>query len=478
MKLTAYALFASLILTGCGVSPSNLGQENSQDSNSIEVHETGSECKSMGAIAQTAEGEELECRIYSGKVFRWTLLAKTSVLAEQTFESEKIEVCQLKNFVNYDPNFFTGGDLGYPAVGEMPSLGTVNVAVVPVDFSDVPGVEDPIWLEEQMQRVDSWVEQYSHGKMKYEWQFSPEWFRAPKPVDMYDTAKTIIQSDGSSATSGADGQTREQMVAQLFEAAESAYNFSDSEFVFFVFPKEVKGKVEFGPDGRDVPVKTKKGSYRLGFHTIAGYHSSVGEPWHQWLHEVLHSHGLIGHAPGNEYPYNIMAWDGGPGQSLTAWDTFILQWFQPSQVACFDRKKLEPQTFEIMSIDNPGDGLKTAMVRLSENEIIVIESRRKASFTGGFPDGFYGLQAYYVNTKHDGQRYDFALDRETEMKYFAYYLLVDSMDHETGSPSVSGSPSNLNVVAYAGDSFTYKGVKIEFLETGDFDKLRVSKVEK
>ena len=424
----------------------------------------------MGERQEISPTSFLECRFVAGNKLQWATMSSTPAVPVQNFSGEPLETCQIRDFVNYSPDTYTGGDLGFPAIGEMPSLGKVNVAVVPIDFPDHPQSSPPSYLKAQMEKTDDWIKHYSYGKMEYVWQFRNHWIRAPLEASMYSPAKPIIQSDGSFRTSGESLQTKDLMVQQLFEIAEATYDFSDTEYVFFVYPPDVGEKAPEGVDGRDVVVNTKNNSYRLGFQTTGGYAASAGEAWHGWLHGSLHSHGLIGHAPGNEYSYNLMAIDGGAGQSLTAWDTFILQWFSKDQVACFDINSLDKETVTLTSMDLELGGLKTAMVRLSDHEIIVIESRRKSHpFTRGFPDGFYGVQAYYVNTKHDGQRYDFALDRETEKKYFSYYLWIDSEDHGTGDPYVHGAPSNLNVVAYAGDSFTYERLKIEFASTGDFD---------
>jgi hypothetical protein len=125
-------------------------------------------------------------------------------------------------------------------------------------------------------------------------------------------------------------------------------------------------------------------------------------------------------------------------------------------------------------MDVAAPGIKTAMIRLSEHEMIVIESRRKSTFTKGFPNGFYGVQAYYLTTKHDGQRYDWALGRAAEKKYFAYFLEIDSMNHGLGQPSI-GRLMNLNVVAYLGDTLSYEDLKIRFTKSGDFDTVVISK---
>ena len=440
----------------------------------ISANKAGASCPEMGLVVALGGSKALECRKVSGNKLSWIAITTKPQSPAQSFKAENITKCQIKDFVNYTPGLYTGGDLGYPAYGEMPALGPVNIAIVPVDFSDNPGGAAPSFLRGQMKTADRWIRQYSHGKMQYVWDFKSKWVRAPKPASFYNLSKKSIGSDGSFITKGKDPQTKEQAVSQIFEAAEKTYDLSKAEFVYFVFPKNIGQKIESGFAGRNETVKTKNGTYKLGFATSAGYNYTYGELWHQWMHETMHSHGLIGHAPGQEYPYNIMASDGGPGKSLTAWDTFILKWFDDNQVACFDRETLKSETVALTSMDVAAPGVKTAMIRLSEHEMIVIESRRKSTFTKEFPNGFYGVQAYYLTTKHDGQRYDWALGRAAEKKYFAYYLEIEAMNHGLGQPSI-GRMMNLNVIAYLGDTLSYEDLKISFTKSGDFDTVVISK---
>lgn len=481
-KIIAGVLGMVLMLSGCApisltdTAPisSEIFSANTVFAPVLSANKAGTSCSAMGKVVNLGGAKVLECRKVAGNKLSWIAVTTKPSTPVQDFKAEDITKCQIKDFVNYTAGEWTGGDLGYPAYGEMPALGPVKIAIIPVDFSDNPGGAAPSYLSGQMKTADRWIKHYSHGKMKYVWDYKAKWVRAPKATKYYNLSKTSIGPDGSFITKGKDPQTKDQAVTQLFEAAEKTYDLSKAEYVYFIFPKNIGKKIEFSVDGRNEIVKTKTKTYQLGFGTSAGYAHSFGELWHQWLHETLHSHGLIGHAPGNEYPYNIMAFDGGPGQSLTAWDTFILKWFDDNQVACFDIETLKSETVTLTSMDIAAPGVKTAMVRLSEHEMIVIESRRKSTFTKGFPNGFYGVQAYYLTTKHDGQRYDWALGRAAEKKYFAYFLEVDAMNHGLGQPSV-GRLSNLNVVAYQGDTLSYKDLKIKFTKSGDFDTVEISK---
>ncbi len=443
----------------------------------------GDTCTAESQAVIELEDEALECRLFAGNTRKYVQISKNPVPPSQSLSSAPIEKCRLKDNIS-QPGIFTGGSVGFPAVGEFPSTGNLKVAVVAVDFPDHPATTDAKWLEEQIATADDWINRFSNGNLKLDWQFKNTWIRAPKESKYYNWGHRSFQPDGSLAADGAQNetnlQTQQQMANQLFSAAEAEYNFNDVEYVFFVFPEDIGNKIEHGPDLRNFQVQTPKGKYKLGFSFTSGVLHEMGDPWHQWLHEFLHSAGLRGHAPGNEYMYNIMAWDNGPGKAITAWDSFILGWLNNDQVACFDINDLTEQEVVLTSMDTDLPGIRTAIIRLSDHEAVVVESRRKDKYSAGLPDAFYGVQAYFVDTLKGEGRYDWSMDRETEMKYFAYYLWVDAEDHGVGKPDVMSyngpmEPGNLNMNGYVGDIFTYKNLQIAITDTGDFDLVNIAK---
>ena len=481
MKLTrAIAGLFILALTVSGCAPAQTEPEPTETMPTVLAGDT---CTSASQAIVEGEAGALECRLFAGNALKYVQVSTNPVPPTQTLNTAPMKNCQLKDNIS-TPGIFTGGSVGYPAAGEFPSVGSINVAVVPVDFSDHPATEDASWLQEQVDTADDWVTRFSNGNMKLNWQFKNKWIRAPKEAKFYNWGHSSFQPDGSNSADGAKNesnlQTQQQMVNQIFTAAESEYDFSKVEYVFFVLPKDIGNVIEHGPDLRNFSVKTPKGSYQLGFSFTSGALHQSGSAWHQWIHEFMHSAGLRGHAPGNEFMYNMMAWDSGPGKALTAWDSFILGWLDEEQVACYDLKNLTQETVVLTSMDSSLPGVRTAIIRLSNHEAVVVESRRRDKYSAGLPEGFYGVQAYFVDTLKGEGRYDWAMDRETEMKYFAYFLWVDSEDHGVGQPDVMTNggpmqPGNLNMNGYVGDTFTYKNLQIAITDTGDFDTVTLTK---
>lgn len=459
-RFGAIVLAAALLLTGCGPATPSV--------------KAGESCNKESKAIVKFDGGAFECRLFAGNKRKYVQVSNTPVATKQTLNTVETSQCKLPDKIS-TPGKWTGGSVGYPAVGEFNSVGTVNVAVVPIDFSDVAEAKDAEWLQEQVDTMDDWITRFSNGKMKLNWQAQYKWVRAPKPAAMYNWAHPIIQADGSSKVYAENQQDEGAMRQQLFEAATKYYDFSKTDYVFFVFPKVIGNTIAHGPDARNYTVKTSKGTFTLGFSFTSGELYRMGYQWHQWIHEFLHSAGLKGHAPGNEMPYQIMGWDNQAGQGLDAWDTFILGWFDDNQVACYDLNKIKNESIILTSTERDLPGVKAAMVRLSNHELVVVESRRKDKYSLGYPDGFYGIQAYYIDTNNPGKRYDGATDLATEMKYFAYYLRVDAANHGYGEPKLDIFDTKLDVVGYVGDTFTYKNLHIKVTNTGDFDTIELTK---
>jgi hypothetical protein len=60
------------------------------------------------------------------------------------------------------------------------------VALIPIDFSDAPGVDSPnAIIDPIIANVNDWLRHFSNGKMEYLWQTSDSWIRASKPSTEY-----------------------------------------------------------------------------------------------------------------------------------------------------------------------------------------------------------------------------------------------------------------------------------------------------
>jgi hypothetical protein len=68
-------------------------------------------------------------------------------------------------------------------------LGTINILVVPIDFSDAVGTTEPDNVYKyDFDTMAKWFTDYSNDKLKLKIDIKKKWFRAPLPAATYDPA--------------------------------------------------------------------------------------------------------------------------------------------------------------------------------------------------------------------------------------------------------------------------------------------------
>lgn len=111
--------------------------------------------------------------------------------------------------------------------------------------------------------------------------------------------------------------------------------------------------------------------------------------WKIFAHELGHLLGLIdlgatqvpdnywkGGTPG---PFDLMGQSPGRANELFGWHRWLLGWIRDDQVICIDLVKSESEV-ELTSLSRPSKGVKIAVVPVSTNEVLVIESRREGIY--------------------------------------------------------------------------------------------------
>lgn len=469
---------ASFLISGCSGIQQSVESDKTEDQSAsveppVEVEPpiaAGDACKQLGLTIQV-DGETFECRFQKEMARAFVRVENSMDVPSLAMSDEPLDICRIQD----SRPEAQGGATGFPARGERMRVdGQLDLAIVPIDFPDEPArmsVQDFVMpqVEKFLATFDIWAGDNEEVK----WHIPDEWLRMPKDAKYYQWDHPTVQGDGSLRLDSSNQLiTVEEQQYDIFSEAELVMDLDEVDFAFVIANPEAY-EVLFAPYSHDRIVKTATATYdfpHYGFgRTITANWQTRG--WTYLWHEMLHFRGIAGHAPGNEFPYNLMA----AGETLNVWDAFLLGWQEEEQLLCFDAQNLGSETFLIGAMERPVSGPRGAVLRVDDNTALVIESRRKGAFNALIPQGFAGVQAYVVDTSRVAQRFDGNIARELD--YFAYHLRIDSMDHE---PSylipqmwVSGYP-DLNETAFPGDSFTFRGVKVEYLEGGDFDLIRVS----
>jgi hypothetical protein len=129
-------------------------------------------------------------------------------------------------------------------------------------------------------------------------------------------------------------------------------------------------------------------------------------------------------------------------------------------------------------------GTKAIMIKLSNTQVLVIESRRKDKWSSGsrlypgLPDGFYGVIVYKVDTtakplygimEPDGPNWQDSSDA------YAYLIRNLNVDHGYTPGAPQSGPIDMNFVMYEGESLTTNGIKISLVKSGDHDEVKIER---
>ena len=365
----------------------------------------GAPCAKLNAQV-TQQGKTLVCKRVKGKLV-WTLLKPTFSDNYQQVASD-IDTCQLEEKRNQ-----TGaGAKGFPIRGTLPALGELKIAIIPVDFANAPGVGSPAaMLAKDIPEISAWGDFFSRGKVNYRpFLASPTWLRAPKGAEWYVCVE--CQKGATEAK-----QPMAVGLQQLIDLADPAFDFSDTDFVYFLFPHEAESKFGTSMYFHSTTITTSEGPQKVSVYGERGGSSqpevNLSPVWSHLLHELLHFQGWIEHGPYNDT--SIMTNDGGPSKAVTSWEAFMAGWFGAQEIVCLDAASLGTPTYVTMSsLDLMESRPVSVMVRLSDEELLVIERRSSGRYSNFAAATNYGGQlkdlnhftAYRVNVNDTYQRVD------------------------------------------------------------------------
>ena len=365
-------------------------------------------------------------------------------------------------------------NVGFPRTErDMPGLGEANIIVAKVAFEDAPP-SDRIsneTLEEQLKKITDWSDFWSQGKFKYSFQFVEDWVEVP--VNHADYVVDPGVGDNQYDQEEFEKQVQERLVqiAQLTLAEfPSGLDWAAADAVFVYFSPDISAfKQSVGV--RSKMLQTPGGNVRLSFSGGGIYHySDAGSIplatkqeylWTWWSHEFLHFQGMNGHAPGNGWPTGVgqgsYPANGEYSGALSAWETFLFEWLDDSQVYCADKTTMaDPEHVVLTPLEIFGGERKMIAIRADDYKVIVVESRRPIGWSSDWPSDRAGLFVYEVDA--DGVHTDHVPDdcgNDPENPKWAYYLYPDSVTDQ------SCVPNDLDrILVHEGMSVTHSGVRI------------------
>lgn len=441
------------------------------------VQVAGGPCSTVGESQKNSLGY-LECReIADSKKVYFQLSSNVQDLAAQN-SPLPMSACRVGDQRATQPTQDNYA-IAYPILwSPLPRVGSNKVLFLPFDFSDNPGAGSPKDLYGQdIRKFKEWIKHYSNGKFTVEVETSETWIRASQPSKAYES---YLSHANLNSKKGFE---------MLLKDSEKLFDYSTVDVVLLMFPSDLKTfKSESGSKGPIV--ETNKGPKRMGtFSTGQNLYNSRTELWFWLTHELLHSWGIKQHAPAWPAVLSINTGSSGPGQSLIMWDSMIMDWANPSDVWCSEIDSLKTTEVTLAPLEREQKGVKAAMVKLSPSRVLVMESHRKDKW-GKFADGTYGVTAYIVDTRFDTDRTgeyagvdDFKGTKYTRAANYLEFNFnhgdykAERFNQTTGESWGMQTYFSKNYFLYEGESFTYDGVTVKLVRSGDNDTVEIKGIE-
>jgi M6 family metalloprotease-like protein len=430
----------------------------------------GAACKKVGAFS-TFEGKKFTC-LKSGKKLIWNkgVIIKKPIPTTQeiansipTQPSSDVNLCKLNE--NNSNRRGTGENAlptGFPSV---PSLtrksGTVKWALVPIDFSDIKGDSNfRSRVDTQMNLLSEWFNTVSEGKFKVEWVVAKNWTTLPGKSSDYKIPFS-------------DGPDRSPAIAAFWNKAinesDKNFDYTNIQTVNFILPLTqtvVTESLQGFPWEQAVKNHvTQEG--KISSFSIPGvfFNKENRQYWSYWAHEFGHAMALphIGSSrePNPFLGLDIMGNQDGYTRELTGWMRFVAGWLDDEKVYCQELQKLVSTDLTLVPLSGTKNGIKMAVIPISESKALIVESRRETKFSCAMPTKKNGVLTYvYDATRSHGEN-------------FLIPLTPAGRSNESSSNCpVSPFP---DPILRQGEKMKFEGVTIEVLESKDIDRIRISK---
>ena len=411
----------------------------------------------------------------NGKTYKWTKIknvSKPKPITNQSIiyqapsqPSANIQTCKIKEDNSNRRRFDNSLPTGFPA-STFPfatKTGTVKWALIPLDFPDLAGEANfRSRVDEQMKLTSEWFDTVSEGKFKVEWVVLDKWVRIPNPTSEYK----IPYSDNLERVPNAVKLWNNAMTE-----SDKVFDFTGIQTVNFILPKGqdfVQEGLQGFPWQPEVKaVVTNEGS--VSSFSIFGKHFDKlnRQYWSYWVHEFGHAMALP-HVGSSREPnpflgLDIMGNQDGESKELSGWLRFVAGWLDDERVYCKQLSDLESTEITLVPLNDANNGVKMVVVPLSQTKAIVIESRRENKFSCTMPSKRNGVLAYiYDATLSHGENFLQPIST-------GRWALESSSDCP-----VTPYP---NPILYKGDKISVEGVTIEVVDSLNYDKIKISKIE-
>jgi hypothetical protein len=339
--------------------------------------------------------------------------ASTTPALNQVIGSTPLAPCALTE-TSVDRTRYASGALttGFPrseAVTRWPD-GEKNVLIVAFDWPDITDDISPNeLLSGEASMFAEYMKTFTRGKVTLDVEIHPE------RITLLEPSASFSQSERQQNTSqwGAGNvNTVDYFYQEMIKASDAFVDYSDRDLVLFVPPRfeEVFAEFNLWPPGNG-PYQTNEDPIVRAFTPGGGYHFRPGNSlWAFWVHESMHYFKLPDlywndqnsvkrtpfTFPGPMHGLDLM--DGTYNRSLNSWLMWLAGWSLEGEQVCLTDTNFQDSSYELFPVSNNDQSLKAVMLKLSETELLIVESRRQTKFDHTPIRSQDGVLVYHVDT--------------------------------------------------------------------------------
>ncbi|CAB4336629.1 MAG: hypothetical protein F2690_05275 [Actinobacteria bacterium] len=453
------------------VAPKPTSSASATDRASATTFKAGDVCTSTGETIKSGT-KSLICLEVVGRKFEFVdVTTMTGGLASQNSPSD-FSLCRIPDS---RVTKIQRASIAFPAVPDdstFSSTSTITIGIVPIDFSDSPGTVDPKTVYERvMTETDEWAKWFTRGRLKVKWVVYPNWIRAPKTSGKYNWIHPMSMTSQVQDNSHQVGQ-------DLIDLTESNLDISTVQDLLFIYPPNITGIKD--SINYQSGMQTKNGMRMLGIYATSVWSYQQQDDLAMWLmHENMHRFGYAGHSPSYPLMFSIAANQAGGSHTMNLWDRVVLDWIDKEDIYCVDKNILTKSDISLVPQEREQNGVQGVAIKLSDHELLVLESHKKDKWSQGYSDNFYGITAMYVDTTRDTDRSgeNFGDDlKGTKFSRTATYIQFTQYNHGDSSNNFSGGNFEMNYLLHQGEFFEFMGVRVEFVKAGYNDTIQIRKV--
>jgi M6 family metalloprotease-like protein len=428
----------------------------------------GAKCNKVGLKA--ISGNKTFTCIKSGKKLVWNkgsavkkpIPVKNISYSPPSVISDNIEICKIKEVSK--SRGYTGA--GFPEWNLLtPSRGTVKWALIPIDFSDLPGEKNfRSRVDNQMKLLSDWYSTVSEGKFKVEWVVADRWMRLPGKSSDYLISQSVNLNNSANGP---------KLFKDAMDSADPFFDFTNIQTVNFILPA---GQTFIGETSQGFPWDQAVKDYvskegRISSYSIPGQFFDLPgkEYWSYWAHEFVHAIGIAHVGSSREsnpfHAYDMSGSQDGPSRELSGWLRFYAGWLDQEKIYCQGVTKLQNTEITLVPLSGSGPGIKVAIIPVTDSKAVLIESRRVTKFDCTTPTPRNGVLVYVYDAKL-GHGEPFLVPVAPAGR---------ALERDSCGLQNNRTEPTRDLLLHEGDRVTVEGITVEVLLHGNYDKIVVSK---